>query len=187
MTRLLPVQLGMLTILFISSIGCATHPKQTFSTYEKNVGVVVASSEKVCLTIGDSVPDNAIFAIVDTQSQQRYEAAVRMPADECLDQGARDLGLRGYRVTLKQQPSTPFLGIAVVGVSPSFRTAGGLAIADLDDDQHDEYFRSCTSAEGVHFTVWSDQPLTGKRRWHRYYPLGYDVSPTCTPAEMDAR
>jgi hypothetical protein len=185
MTRLLPVQLLMCTILFLCG-GCASGQKQRFLAYEKNVGVVAGSSDKVCLTIGDNVPNNTAFVVIDTQSQQRYEATVRMPADECVDQSARDLGLRGYGVTLKQQPSTPFLGIAVVGVSPSFRTTEGLMVADLDDDHHDEYFRSCTSAEGVHFTVWSDKPITGKRRWHRYYPLGYDVSPTCTPLEMAA-
>jgi len=178
----------MCAILFVSGARCASRPNQRFTAYENNLGLVVASSNRACLTIADNVAGNAVFAIVDTQSQQRYDAAILAPADECLDQGARDLGLRGYSVRFdRQQPSTPFFGIAVVGVSSSFRSVDGLAVADLDGDRHDEYFRSCTSVEGVHFTVWSDQPLTGKRRWHRYYPLGYDVSPTCTAAETETR
>lgn len=40
-------------------------------------------------------------------------------------------------------------------------------------------FRSCTSMEGIHFTIWRGEALTGKRLWHDYYYLGYDTEPTC--------
>jgi hypothetical protein len=188
MTRSLLLTLGMCLPLFLSSAGCVSLPKQVVFAYEDNLGLVVSSAEKACLTIRQAVSESAVVTIIDSKSQQRYEATVRMPTRDCIDQGARDLELRGYSVKFeRQEPSTPFFGIAVVGASPLYRSAGGLTVADLDGDQHDEFFRSCTSAEGVHFTVWSDRPLTGMRRWHRYYPLGYDVSPTCTPAEVEAR
>jgi hypothetical protein len=54
---------------------------------------------------------------------------------------------------------------------------------DVDGDGRDEFFRSCTSNEGLHFTIWTASALSGERRWHRYQRLGYDVSPTCTSAE----
>lgn len=40
-------------------------------------------------------------------------------------------------------------------------------------------FRSCTSMEGIHFTIWRGEALTGKRLWHDEYYLGYDVEPNC--------
>ena len=45
-------------------------------------------------------------------------------------------------------------------------------------------FRSCTSMEGMHFTIWRGEPLTGKRLWHDYYYLGYDTEPTCKDVDF---
>jgi hypothetical protein len=45
-------------------------------------------------------------------------------------------------------------------------------------------FRSCTSMESIHFTIWSGEALTGKRLGHAYYYLGYDTEPTCTEADF---
>ncbi|NUS38952.1 MAG: hypothetical protein HOQ02_08010 [Lysobacter sp.] len=43
--------------------------------------------------------------------------------------------------------------------------------------------RQCTSMEGVHLTAWSGRPLHGRRLWHAYVYLGYDVDPTCSESE----
>ena len=45
-------------------------------------------------------------------------------------------------------------------------------------------FRSCTSMEGIHFSIWRGEPLTGTRLWHEYYYLGYDTEPTCKQADF---
>jgi hypothetical protein len=55
---------------------------------------------------------------------------------------------------------------------------------DVDNDGRQEFFRSCSSAEGIHFTVWSGKPLEGARRWHQYYYLGYDVAADCTQQDF---
>ena len=44
-------------------------------------------------------------------------------------------------------------------------------------------FRSCTSHEGLHITVWAGKPLTGKRIWHAYQHFLYDTDPTCREKE----
>ena len=75
------------------------------------------------------------------------------------------------------------MGIAVVNVQSSVRAVRGLASADLNGDGRREYFRMCTSGEGLHLTVWGGRPLRGAREWHRYYYLGYDVVPNCTSRE----
>lgn len=45
-------------------------------------------------------------------------------------------------------------------------------------------FRSCTSMEGIHFTIWRGEASPGKRLWHDYYYLGYDTEPTCKEADF---
>lgn len=69
-------------------------------------------------------------------------------------------------------------GIAVLS-SKRIIVQQGKASVDLDNDGRREFFRDCTSNEGLHLTVWSGLPLRGKRRWHFYYYLGYDVVPSC--------
>jgi hypothetical protein len=67
-----------------------------------------------------------------------------------------------------------------VGGVGSLSISQGLARGDLDGDGRREYFRQCTSGEGIHLSVWTGKPLTGRRRWQAYFYLGYDVESTCT-------
>jgi hypothetical protein len=46
-----------------------------------------------------------------------------------------------------------------------------------------ETFRQCASAEGLHLTVWSGEPLKGPVDWQRYVYLGMDLEVTCTETE----
>ena len=39
------------------------------------------------------------------------------------------------------------------------------------------------SIKGIHLTVWSGGYPEGRRQWHRYFYLGYDVEPNCTARE----
>lgn len=60
-------------------------------------------------------------------------------------------------------------------------TAGAEGVTgDIDGDGQPETFRSCTSTEGVHLSIWTGKPLEGRRRWHHYHYLGFDVTPDCT-------
>jgi hypothetical protein len=65
----------------------------------------------------------------------------------------------------------------------SLRVRGRTVVGDLDGDGVPEQFRVCTSMEGLHFTIWSGEPLKGKLRFHQYFPLHYAVDPTCTEAD----
>ncbi len=75
-----------------------------------------------------------------------------------------------------------------VFVSPGILSMKGKEIVgDLDADGILEYFRQCTSSEGVHLTIWSGEPIKGIRRWHRYFYLGYDVEPSCSDADYSEK
>jgi len=70
--------------------------------------------------------------------------------------------------------------IAIAGFNGSLKVENGKVRGDLNGDGRLESFRLCTSNEGLHLTVWTGEPLKGKRLWHEYYYLGYDVEPNCT-------
>jgi hypothetical protein len=42
-------------------------------------------------------------------------------------------------------------------------------------------FRQCSGSESLHLTAW----LAGRRVWHGYYFLGYNVDPDCRHEETD--
>ena len=167
------------------SVSCTGRGPRTTWSYDEHVGVVFAVADKSCyVTKAPSLAAKTAVQVVEPGSQQQRQAAVVAVAKSCLDGGGQSLGLRGYTIQFEAAPAQlPFYGIGVVDAAGPFRRVNGSMVGDVDGDRHDEFFRSCTSAEGVHFTIWTDAALTGSRRWHQYQPLGYDVSPTCTPAE----
>jgi hypothetical protein len=97
-------------------------------------------------------------------------------------------GLRGYAIRFEgARPEGPFHGIGLAGAPVRVQKVKGSIAADLDGDGRNEFFRDCTTSEGVYFTIWTGAPLKGSRRWHQYLYLGYDVSPTCTDADTKER
>jgi hypothetical protein len=62
---------------------------------------------------------------------------------------------------------------------------GGLAAGDIDADGKIEFFRECTSNEGMHMTVWTGKPLIGKRIWYVYYHFPYDTESTCLKKDFE--
>jgi len=149
---------------------------------------VTVSQDEACLTIGDASlpPETTRVTIVDPASQRTLIAVVVAPSESCARGEDGQSAMRGYRVRVEgAAPPTPLFGIAIVS-APAFKTIGGSTVADIDGDGRDEFFRACTSTEGIHLTIWSDRPLTGALRWHRYHYLGYDVTPSCTTEETRA-
>lgn len=66
----------------------------------------------------------------------------------------------------------------------AFFRAGHTAAARLSEEGHVLNFRICASGEGLHLTAWDGKPLTGKRVWHCYYYLGYDMIPSCVEGDV---
>src|SRR5262245_42393329 len=78
-----------------------------------------------------------------------------------------------YRVD-RVSGAVPDLGVsyAIASSLGPILVRAGKVEGDLDGDGTPEMFRTCTSAEGVHFTVWSGPPFAGTARWHGYYYVG---------------
>lgn len=76
-------------------------------------------------------------------------------------------------------------GIGIVNSPNSAKLVKGLASMDINNDGKPEFFRECTSNEGLHLTVWTDKPLIGKRIWHSYYHFNYDTESTCQKKDYE--
>jgi len=149
--------------------------------------MAVVKSGTACLSIQNRslAPDSVIRLVNAAPPQKASDTRVIAIDESCSSTGTADGDLRHYEIRAENAgliPSMP--AIAISGFSGSFSKDGDLATADLDADGQPEYFRFCTSSEGLHFTVWSGKPLEGRLRWHQYYYLGYDVEPTCMPNEL---
>jgi hypothetical protein len=107
------------------------------------------------------------------------------PAEEYVQRPfGPDIGTKRAVLKVKVGDLTPALGVAVIGHSVAVKREAGVFVAELDGEPPRESFRACASTEGAHLTVWSGQPLRGKRRWHTYYYLGYDTESDCTPGDF---
>ena len=156
--------------------------------FKSLVGVVdVNETGKTCLIIANAGLSNGtpVDLIVLSRNQWVAKATIKERLRESCshnpDTGSDasfyflevEAGDSGRKMGQKQAAA-----IAVVSSKKVF-VQGGKAGIDLDGDGRREFFRDCTSNEGLHLTVWSGKPLFGKRRWHFYYYLGYDVMPSC--------
>jgi hypothetical protein len=151
--------------------------------YASRIGIALQSPAGICLSIGNAtLSANApVSLITPSQPQSVADGVVTGPGPGC--PGA-DPDQPGYALHIQRGKVEDNLElIAVIGGPKLSVTDHGEVIGDLDNDAQKETFRSCTSAEGVHLTVWKGQPLQGVRIWHGYYHLDYDVESKCTEAE----
>jgi hypothetical protein len=198
-----------LTVTFVPALAAQTGR----FNFETRLGVFDRVRQKgICLAIANSTLANG--ANVTLVSPQRPQATARARITQrtnttCSPSPATSDGLSFYLVKLvksdrgfvrNDEPLSP--GIAIVGAPLKFTPKAGTVSMDVDGDGRRDYFRTCTSNEGVHLTVWTGLPLKGKLRWRSAYYLGYDVVPTCkegdykkirdaahdaAPAEIDYR
>jgi hypothetical protein len=152
--------------------------------FASQIGVVdLRPQGELCLTLPNAnlSPGSRVQIVLLERPQAVVSAIVRrkLPGS-CSGNSETSPDDSFYSLRLVNgRTETNGIGIAVVGVRNKVRVAGGLASVDLDGDGRKEYFRACTSHEGVHLTIWSGRMLRGVSRWHQYYYLGYDVVPSC--------
>lgn len=153
---------------FDSSTGCAALPR---------AGLAPGTSLTVIQVpvFGDSTA--AVIGIAESFASVSREDPACPP----------QLGSSGdhlYRVRLRE-PVPTFIGPVFVLVTPVqlVSVRGPLATVVLGSGPATGEFRMCASNEGVHLTLWRGNALKTPRLFHAYYPLGYDVEPSCTEAE----
>jgi len=169
-----------LIVVVLALVGLTTARSQ--SKVASKVGVVSAKNGVICLQIAnrDLKSGEDITVVFPTGIGKGINLG---EIDKKLERSCAEIAddaLAFYSLTVPGiEP--PAAGIGVVGVDVGVNN--GVASADIDGDGKKDSFRSCTSTESVHFTVWSGKQLTGRRLWHGYYYLGYDTPVTCKRAE----
>lgn len=145
------------------------------------VGIVNSLPDSsACLAIRDSRlrKGNRVTVVVPDIPQTVMVASIdSLSKSSCSSQDDVFRGASYYRLKIPKYKAA-FDGFGIIG-NAAMKVVGGVARVDLNDDGSLEYFRSCTSAEGIWLTIWTGKPLIGKRIWSAYYYLGYDTEPTC--------
>ena len=164
---------------------CAFQPPNR--TLSPRIGVVSWRDGRGCLTIRNpaDLTKNGI-RMVSLLADSPARAGRVIGKTAACDGSISDPEARYWLVDLGAGAvAGDFPAVGVLNFTGPFHRKGAEVSADVDHDGRPEYFRSCTSAEGVHFTAWKGAPLKGQLRWHQYFYLGYDTEPTCTAAETE--
>ena len=163
------------------------------SELKSRIGNVEAFTKGLCFKIENPglKPGDKVQIII-TELPQKTALAEVVKKEECERveyQGELDSIRAEHDYILKEANGDSLnnagYGIGLVNPAGTSKAAGKFIAFDIDNDKSDEYFRECTSNEGLHLTVWKGKPLTGKRIWHSYYHFGYDTEPDCKEKDYE--
>lgn len=146
-----------------------------------SIGVAVQKAGAVCLSLRNAnlKASDAVTLVIASKPQSVVRAVVDSKSDAGCP-GITDKAESGYLLRVTMGVAPDFQPLIAVVQSPGFRSRDGVVTAKLAGKSGTASFRSCTSAEGVHLTVWRGAALKGTRLWHEYYYLGQDLEQTCT-------
>ena len=173
--------------LLVLGLQAATLSGQGFD-FAAAVGVATVDEEgELCVAIQNpSIAPTTPLVLLDVVGGGPAVPAQVLARRE--ERCPRDLIASGetlYRAALTGGHRTSgVLYVAVLASAERLQELDGEFQLDIDGQGELETFRVCASSEGLHLTVWSGPALTGERRWHRYFYLGYDVEPDCTEREV---
>ena len=161
--------------------------------YISNVGLISLQEDgTACLIIRNPNLDAGIKFVIVSPFVQEIATRPQLMSGEvighrkgiCTLPASSEYGDSSYIIKITQGTLLKNNPYFAVFIPPQIlKIKDNDVIGDLDGDGTLEYFRQCTSSEGVHLTIWSGEPLKGTRRWHHYYYLGYDVEPSCNEAD----
>jgi hypothetical protein len=175
---------GML--LVATFVGCrvAQSPPTSFS-FDNDVGVLLRKAGRTCVELRDTAAaGQAVEFVAASMPQTVGRAQLSAKTADCAALFQDTTGFSYYGATITGGALDEGLpAVALVHVAKPLAVSDSTVALDIDGDGKVDSVRSCTSGEGVHLTMWDGAPPAGRREWHRYVYLGYDLEPTCTEAE----
>ena len=176
--------LPLRALTFVVLLGCSASAQAQRSgisrapmSYASKVGVVgPVANGGICLSIGNpSLAVGATISLVDVPIPGEYHSADVLTAQivpkkpsscdtDSLHYFQRDRDSL-YLIRSARTGACSEFCFGVVAEVDQLHVRGQAVAADLDGDGVLETFRACTTREGVHLTVWSGEPLKGKRVW----------------------
>ena len=177
------ISILVFTVALSKTGGAAEQPFD----YDMQLGIVEIG-ERTCLTIPNDKlsAGEVVHLILPGESQLHIEATIAGKAPKTCssnpDIRRTDsfyvLQVKGHKIEV------PTIALGIVNYKSIFKLQDGLWGFNPHNDASWEFLRSCASSEGLHLTIWRGRPLKGKRIWHWYYYLGYDVEADCTDADF---
>lgn len=165
--------------IFLALIAASEH-----ATPPRAGVMVTAEGHSVLAVDGPALSSGTVITLVTIDNHQQVSWALitrRLTESEII--AKHDVPPPYYAITATPASSVlPNLAVAVIGrLKVEWR--GSAVLLRTSKTANPIRVRSCTSSEGLHFTLWAGEPLKSTRLWHMYYYLGYDVEPTCQPAD----
>jgi hypothetical protein len=167
---------------------CAKEPAQRAAApfaFNERIGWFHGSC--LAITAPALASGTPVTLVVAAEPQTLQTARIQQKTDS----SAACPALLEDRAKVNQKPDTTFYALEADGVGKSDMGFGivspvrppavvnGLAQVDLDQDGKSEIFSTCTTTEGIRFSVWTEKAYQGDPRWSAYYYLAYDLTPTC--------
>lgn len=173
-------------------------PKLKFDIHSK-VGIVeIRGEEKSCLrtkngNLAEKIPIS-IITFFDDLPQKVLTATVEKKLEESCARPASETGDKNpgenffYSLILDETEGEEIsydLGIGIIQPTNPIQIQNKLAKTDLNGDGKPEFFRLCQGFEGFYFTIWTGQPLKGKKIWDSFFYVNYDTVPTCKKKDLN--
>ena len=160
-------------------LGLATVPG------EPRFGIATLSATAACLASpGSPLAEGTAVTLVTPEKPQRiYRVRVQRRVSACATLAGAGVGGPYYQVAGAPAGGDRLVAVAILG---TVQAAVANDVAEVTFGAAGERLtvRSCSSHEGIHLTAWRGKPLEGRRLWHAYWYLGYDVEPSCTEEEV---
>ena len=168
--------------------------KKTFDIHQK-IGIADVSDKLGCLRTknGDLAEKTPVSIIISfdypplkiltaTVGKRLYQSCARRDSET----GDKNPGENYfYSLILTEKFEDYDVGIAVIQPTKQIQVKNNLASIDLNEDGKLEYFRRCTSFEGLYFNIWTGKPFQGKRIWDSFYYLDYDTKKDCKKKDYE--
>lgn len=163
-------------IHLLSLTGCATTEQSNKANYQNTVGWLHGS----CLAIQNPnlKTGQPITVVTLDKPQEQVMGQIKGKASDANDcymlagdrrQVNLESGYTFYKVAVVTEPAL------AIGLLPSVQgeLLGSGGVSELPR------FSYCASTEGIHFSIWQDQPHQSERLWRGYYYMGYDMEANC--------
>jgi len=128
-------------------------------------GLAQVSDDVTCVALsGDALKDGAPVVVVSGEDRGRQGQVERvLPSCEAFAAAGTPGPYYAIKFTSPLQP--------------------GVMLVSTGETQRNEV-TECSSAEGVHYNVWSGEARKSGRLWHGYWYAGYDLEANCSDAEI---
>ncbi len=152
---------------------------------EPRFGVAAISGTTAYLASpGTPLADGTAVTLVVTEKPQRVSRTlVKGRVSACTTLERAGIGGPYYEIAGPPAAGDTPMAVAILGAVHA-AVSNDIAEVTFGATGEPVTVRSCSSHEGIHLTAWRGKPLGGRRLWHVYWYLGYDVEPSCTEKDV---